>query len=133
VHVHGELFASRREACGLRVDHAIPDEAAEVPELRVVPPRCGRCEGHVRPGVVWFNEALPDASWSAAMQAVEGCDLLLVIGTSGLVHPAAGLPGLAKARGAYVVEVNPIETALSGVADATIRLSATGFAALLEA
>jgi NAD-dependent SIR2 family protein deacetylase len=67
------------------------------------------------PGVVWLNEALPDGSWKAAVQAVEGCDLLLVIGTSGLVHPAADLPGLAKARGAFVVEVNPVETALSDV------------------
>ena len=133
VHVHGELFASRCEACGSRVDHVIPDEAAEAPELRVAPPRCGHCAGHVRPGVVWFSEALPDRAWNAALHAVEGCDLLLVKGTSGLVHPAAGLPGIAKARGAYIVEVNPDETALSAVADASLRMTATEFATLLEA
>ena len=102
-----------------------------MPTLRVAPPRCTDCAGHLRPGVVWFGEALPADAWNAARWAVEACDLLLVIGTSGLVHPAAGLPRIAKRNGARVIEINPAESALSDEADACLRVSAEGFAALL--
>jgi NAD-dependent deacetylase len=56
---------------------------------RLEPPRCTACSGPVRPGVVWFGEALPEAALRAAAEAAAACDLLLTIGTSGLVYPAA--------------------------------------------
>ena len=132
VHVHGELFASRCDRCERPARHEIPDSAAGAPMLRVMPPRCEACEGHLRPGVVWFGEALPTAAWNAAVAAVRACDLLLVIGTSGLVHPAAGLPHIAKRNATRVVEVNPVEGALSGVADECLRVTAVEFGAMLE-
>lgn len=132
VHVHGELFASRCDVCGAHAAHDIPLEAADAPALRVAPPQCAHCTGQLRPGVVWFGEALPEEAWNAALRAVEACDLLLVIGTSGLVHPAAGLPRIAKRRGARVIEINPVESAHSEDADACLRMTAAEFAALLQ-
>ena len=82
--------------------------------------------------MVWFGEALPAEAWNAALRAVEACDLLLVIGTSGLVHPAAGLPRIAKRHGAHVIEINPVESAHSEDADTCLRMTAAGFAALLQ-
>ena len=132
VHVHGELFASRCDRCGRPARHDIPDAAADAPMLRVPPPRCDDCDGHLRPGVVWFGEALPTDAWNAAVAAVESCELLLVVGTSGLVHPAAGLPQLAKRNGARVVEVNPVESALSGVADECLRVMAAELGVVID-
>ncbi len=74
---------------------------------RLPPPRCTACGGPVRPGVVWFGEALPHTAWARAEAAVRGCDAMLVVGTSGVVHPAAGLPKLALALGKPVWVVNP--------------------------
>jgi NAD-dependent deacetylase len=78
----------------------------------------------LRPGVVWFGEALPQGPWQAALEAVTTCDLLLVVGTSGLVHPAAGLPAQALARGVPVVEINPQPTPLSGQVSRVWRTTA---------
>ena len=64
---------------------------------RIEPPRCAACGGPVRPGVVWFGESLPADAWRAAQLAAEQCDLLLSIGTSALVYPAAELPQRALA------------------------------------
>lgn len=65
--------------------------------------RCAACGDRIRPGVVWFGEALPDDAWSTATDAATRCSLMLVVGTSGLVYPAAGLPVLARRHGATVV------------------------------
>jgi NAD-dependent deacetylase len=67
----------------------------------------------LRPGVVWFGEALPPRVWEAAEAAARAADLFLVIGTSAVVYPAAGLAHIAKSSGARVVEINVAETALS--------------------
>lgn len=85
------------------------------------PPRCPHCGDYLRPDVVWFGEALPEGELSAAMRAVEECQMLLCIGTSGLVHPAASLPLLAAERGALTVEINPQVTALSQWMDYVLR------------
>jgi len=69
-------------------------------------PLCTKCGGLVRPDVVWFGELLPEDGWNEALRASESADVLLSIGTSGVVYPAAGLPLRAKASGAYVVEIN---------------------------
>ena len=78
------------------------------------PPRCEVCgEGRLRPGIVWFGEMLPPAAWDRAYDALERCDLCVVVGTSGLVQPAASLPLVALGAGAPVVEVNPDQTELT--------------------
>jgi NAD-dependent deacetylase len=76
----------------------------------------------VRPGVVWFGELLPPDAVDAAFDAAARCDVILVIGTSGVVHPAAGLVEAARTAGASVIEINPNESALSGMATARIAL-----------
>lgn len=103
--VHGSIWMLRCLACGREEE----DRRASLPEI---PPRCA-CGGMLRPGVVWFGEALPTAVWRAAETAARSCDLLLVIGTSAVVYPAAGLAHLAKSSGARVVEINVAETPLS--------------------
>ena len=79
----------------------------------VEPPPCPECGSPIRPGVVWFGEVLPVAVVERAREVVEWCDVLLVVGTSALVYPAADLPRGALARGAAVIEINPDRTPLS--------------------
>lgn len=83
------------------------------PATEAVPPLCPLCGSLLRPDVVWFEENLPPTIWGAAQKAAAGCDLFLLIGTSGVVQPAASLPLMALQRGATVVEINPQETPLS--------------------
>jgi NAD-dependent deacetylase len=71
--------------------------------------------------VVWFEEMLPPEALAAAEAAARRCDLMLVIGTSAEVYPAAALPSIAKASGAIVIEINPKATALSPTADYALR------------
>ena len=110
LHVHGSLHAPRCFACSRPYPFpaGIPDE----PEggRRINPPVCALCGGSIRPGVVWFGEGLPGDIWKAAERAVRACDILLSIGTSGLVYPAAGLPELAQNLGKVVIVVNPSAT-----------------------
>ena len=121
-HVHGSLFALRCFACGRAHDGPLDDYADG--QQRVAPMRCATCGDALRPGVVWFGEALPDDAWEAAVDAATRCALMLVVGTSGLVYPAAGLPALARRHGATVVEINPEPTALSADVDHVWRATA---------
>jgi len=121
-HVHGSLFALRCFACGRAHDGPL-DEYVDGAE-RAEPIRCMACGDRIRPGVVWFGEALPHHAWNAATDAATRCRLMLVVGTSGLVYPAAGLPTLARRHGATVVEINPEATALSADADHVWRATA---------
>lgn len=85
------------------------------------PPHCPRCGNLMRPGVVWFGEALPEAVFAAAQQAARACNLMLVVGTTGAVYPAAGLAHGARAAGARVVVVNTAASELDGVAHAVLH------------
>jgi NAD-dependent deacetylase len=82
---------------------------------------CRKCSGLIRPDVVWFGEMLPEDEWDRSIRAAEGADIFLSIGTSGVVYPAASIPLVAKQHGAYVVEINPESTPLTGSADEFIR------------
>ena len=82
------------------------------------PPRCDRCGNMRRPAVVWFGEMLPFGTLDAAQEAARECDLMLVVGTSGVVYPAAGL---ARATAGKVVIINPEPTDLDDAADAVLR------------
>ena len=75
------------------------------------------CGAMLRPHIVWFGESLPAEAIQSSYQAVENCDLMLVVGTSAVVQPAASLPGIAKNAGAFVIEVNAEETPISGLVD----------------
>lgn len=97
------------------------------------PPACARCGNLLRPGVVWFGENLPAAALEAAQAAVRRCAVLLVVGTSGAVWPAAGLAGLARRHGATVVIVNPHPSEIDDEAHHVLRGTAAGLLpALLE-
>lgn len=110
LHVHGSLHSPRCFACSRPYvfPAGIPDEPEG--ERRLKPPICAHCGGSIRPGVVWFGEGLPADTWQAAERAVRASDVLLSIGTSGLVYPAAGLPELAHDHGKPVIVVNPNAT-----------------------
>ncbi len=86
-----------------------------------LPPRCSACGAYLRPDVVWFEELLPSAPLAQAEEAARRCDMLLVVGTSAEVYPAAALPERARRGGANVIEINPNETALTAQADYTLR------------
>ena len=123
-HLHGSLFSYRCDTCGRP---APPPDLPAAPVERLAPPLCGCGEGWVRPGVVWFEEALPLDEWRAAEDAVltlQRGDVVLVVGTSGVVYPAAGLPAMARSTGALVVEVNPQPTDVTDVCHLAVRASA---------
>ncbi|MBX5452218.1 MAG: hypothetical protein IRZ24_19300, partial [Thermogemmatispora sp.] len=82
------------------------------PSGEEIPPRCPRCGSYLRPDVVWFGELLPEQTYYQALQAVLSCDILLVVGTSGIVEPTASLPHTALRAGAIVAVINPESTPL---------------------
>jgi NAD-dependent deacetylase len=114
--LHGNIWTIRCTAC--------ERERRDLrPHLDTLPPICS-CGGLERPGVVWFGEGLPDAIWDEAVQSAQESDLFFVIGTSAVVHPAAGLVYLAKNAGAKVVEINVAETPVSSTVDLSWRAPA---------
>lgn len=81
------------------------------------PPPCPHCGRWVRPDVVWFGEMLPPVAISRARELLQRTDVMLVVGTSGLVSPSAEMPGTARAHGAVIIEVNPDTSMISHIAD----------------
>lgn len=79
------------------------------------------CGGLYRPAVVWFGESLPVSTLSEAFSAARHCDILITVGTSNQVYPAAQLPFEAQQSGAYVIEINPEATPFSAKADLSLR------------
>jgi NAD-dependent deacetylase len=112
VELHGNIARVRCANCG-----RLAASWTEPP----VPPRCPACDGPLRPDVVWFGELLPRQALAEATAALQSCDVLLVVGTSALVEPAASLPLLAIRRGALVVEINPAPTPLTPLVTASLR------------
>lgn len=121
IHLHGSIFQPRCRACGRphTLTPGIPDLPSEVQQI--MPPKCNHCGGWIRPGVVWFGEELPRNAWSDAKQAVRECDVLLCVGTSAVVYPAAALPFEAAEQGVCVIQVNPDPTSLDSVARFNLR------------
>jgi NAD-dependent deacetylase len=111
--VHGSLRRVRCTGCGREEDR--PGE--DLPGL----PRCRACNALLRPAVVWFHEMLPADVWREAQQATVDSSCFLVVGTSAVVYPAAGLIQIAKAAGASVIEVNLEATAASGLVDVCLH------------
>jgi NAD-dependent deacetylase len=117
-HLHGSLFEFRCDRCQREYIGELPHMPE--PVETVSPPRCD-CGGLIRPNVVWFGEPLPESAWQKSVEAVGNADLVIVVGTSSIVYPAAGLPELALANGIPVIEVNPERTPLSDAATAAVR------------
>lgn len=112
-HLHGSLHSPRCIDCSTPHEPSLPLEPIPEFGIRIEPPRCRRCDGYVRPGVVWFGEMLPDDEWTTALAAAQNCDVFISIGTSGIVYPAAELPFAALANSATVVHINPVRFAIS--------------------
>lgn len=111
--VHGSLWRTRCLTCTkVHEDHRVP-----LPQL---PPVCA-CGGLMRPDIVWFGERLDDRIWHNAQQAASFAQVVLVVGTSAVVYPAASLAPLAKYGGARVVEINPDATPLTDSVDCAFR------------
>lgn len=131
IHLHGSLFAPRCFACARPGDFA--PEPPDGSSTLVEPPRCTHCRGYIRPGVVWFGEDLPPEPWAHAMEIAYACDTMLVVGTSGVVYPAAKLPELVHKQGKFVAEVNPLPSALAPVLKLQwAETAARGLPALLQ-
>jgi NAD-dependent deacetylase len=120
-----ELHGNTRRILCLKCGKAhTMDETYAQLETRL-PPVCRDCEGQLKPDVVFFGESLPMAVLEEAVAESQSCDLFLVIGSSLVVHPAAGLPRLAKEKGARLVIINRDPTPLDGMADAVYNGKAT--------
>ena len=114
VEFHGSLWHVRDQATGeLREDHSVP-----FTDLRT------ESGGYWRPSIVWFGDMLDPEVLRQADDIVRDADLLVSIGTSGVVYPAANIPVVAKDHCAVTVELNPEETAVSSYFDHTMRMGA---------
>ena len=93
--------------CGLKRDISMFS-------LQQLPPKCPNCETLLKPDVIFFGEPIPREAHALAYSEAQSCDLVMVIGTSAAVQPAADIPRVAKTYGATVAEINVEETFLTG-------------------
>jgi NAD-dependent deacetylase len=110
--LHGSIFRTRCSVCGQTGEHVDQDASQTVP-------KCG-CGALLRPDVVWFGEQIPSDVWNEALGFLGGADLAMICGTSGVVWPAAAIPGIACERGISTIEVNLEPTAVSSVVDVSL-------------
>ena len=122
--LHGSLWRIRCDRCGWY------GEGREVPLSEL---HCPKCDGYKRPDIVWFGDALFADVVTAVQRELEKCDLLVSIGTSAVVYPAAEMPLIAKAAGATLVEINLEDTPLSEAFDHRLRGTATEMLAAMGA
>jgi len=107
--IHGNLWEVKCTKCG----QLTMDRSLNMGKL----PKCTKCGGLLRPNVVWFGESLDPDITHKAIEASQNCELMLIVGTSGVVQPAASLASQAKAEGAVVAEINIEQTPQSGQMD----------------
>ena len=115
IELHGSMWRVRCDRCG------VIEASTETPKE----PRRHHCGTPLRPDIVWFGDALRADAISDASTAIAACDLLVAVGTSAVVYPAAQLPMLAAEQGATLVEINPEPTAMSELYPHRIRAAAS--------
>jgi NAD-dependent deacetylase len=113
VELHGNIL---RVKC-LDRGHVLPGEPPDSGAEEEDPPPCPVCGSPLRPDVVWFGEVLPEQAVQRAWRLAAECGLLLLVGTSGTVWPAAELPHVARRNFARMIEVNPEPSELTPLAD----------------
>ncbi|MCO8273193.1 NAD-dependent deacylase [Actinoplanes sp. TRM 88003] len=119
IHLHGSLFTPRCSGCGRAAGApAVGGAGTEGPRT---PPSCEHCQSLVRPGVVWFGESLPVDALEKAVEAAANADVLVTVGTSGVVHPAAEIPQVTAKLGGTVIQVNPQPTPLDPFCAVNLR------------
>lgn len=121
--IHGNIWKVRCTGCGM-VEHN-----RDVP-ISILP-SCPRCGSLLRPHIVWFGESLFTDDLDCCSRVLKRCDVLLVIGTSGAVYPAAGFASVAKEAGAFVAEVNLDPTPQSALIDIALQGRAKDLVPLL--
>ncbi len=121
--IHGNIWKVRCTACGLVEDN----RQVPVP----IPPACTACGRLARPHIVWFGESLAADDIAKSHAALDACEVLLIIGTSGLVYPAASFAPVAKSAGAFVVEINLDATPNSDMVDVALQGRAKDLVPLL--
>lgn len=115
IELHGSLWRLR---CAL---HGTTEDLGETYQSY----HCGKCRQWLRPDIVWFGDRLDQEVMRHALSAIAQCDLLVSIGTSGVVWPAAGFPQIAKDSGARCIEINPEPNETSHLYDQAIRKPAS--------
>jgi NAD-dependent protein deacetylases, SIR2 family len=123
-----EFHGSTRELvcrrCGRRL--AATDEALAGGLLDSLPPRCPDCGGLLKPDFVFFGEGIPQESYEQAFAVAERASVCVIVGSTGVVYPAAQVPIMAKRSGAIVIEIDPGDTEFSSsIVDCHIRLGAS--------
>jgi NAD-dependent deacetylase len=121
--IHGNIWTVRCTHCGVISDN----REVPIPIL----PICQLCQALLRPHIVWFGESLREDDLRRCDQAIQSCDLFLVIGTSGVVYPAAGFASAAKEVGALVIEINLESTPQSDLVDLSLQGRAKDIVPLL--
>jgi NAD-dependent deacetylase len=118
IEFHGTFAWQRCMQCEKRIETRKVDAT-------VLPPRCF-CGGLLRPDAVFFGEMIPPEALWRSQEAASRCDVMLVVGTSAIVQPAAGMPVIAKEAGAVVIEINPEPTPLTGAISDFLILGKAG-------
>ena len=121
--IHGNIWKVRCTDCRCIVENR------DVPIA--ILPLCQSCGGLLRPHIVWFGESLAAEDLEKSAAALQSSDVCLIVGTSGLVYPAAGFGAIAKQAGACIVEINIDSTPRSNLADATLQGRARDLVPLL--
>jgi len=124
--LHGTYRTGHCPQCGLAFEMAEFYSQIEQGKLRV--PLCIRCSVPIKPDVVLFEELLPSEAWNGAVRAASACDLMLILGSSLVVYPAAELPMIAYENGAQLVIVNLGSTSYDHLAAVTIQQQLGEFA-----
>jgi NAD-dependent deacetylase len=110
IELHGNIYRNKCNDCGKIF--------GEINSKKI--PECDKCGGLIRPDVVWFGEPLPYDALIKARAYAESSELCFVVGTSGVVQPAASIPLISKEKGAFVIEINREKTVLSEYLDYSI-------------
>ncbi|GJL52320.1 MAG: NAD-dependent protein deacylase [Nitrospirales bacterium] len=121
--IHGNIWKVRCTNCGtIAPNHDVPID---------ILPHCPNCQGLLRPHIVWFGESLAQEDLDASFRALQNCEILLIIGTSGVVYPAASFAPIAKEHDAFVVELNLDPTPNSDLVDVSFQGRAKDLVPLL--
>ncbi len=110
--VHGNIFWLKCSSCTYNSSLMTPPEHV---------PICPECGAKLRPDVVWFGESLDPKVMRKVYAELEKADAIIVIGTSGIVHPAASFPFMVKQNGGGIIEVNLEQTPITSYADVFVQ------------
>lgn len=105
IELHGSLWRTRCLRCG----QVTENRSLDLPPL----PQCHHCRSLLRPDVVWFGEAVNPIHLKKSLEACQGGEVFMVIGTSGIVQPAASFTSVAKEHGAFTIEINTVDSEIA--------------------